>query len=502
MCAALVLVLPQRARRVAVVIIGAGLGLLTIVKMFDMGFYEVFDRPFHPIFDWSFLGPALDFVDTSYGDVGAVLAVVGAILLVIALLVLTTLAVLRLTRLAVGHRTTATRIVASLGIVWLVCALSGVQLMPQEPIASRSAADHLYDDVRQVRQGLGDGKAFAAQAAVDDYRYTPGNKLLTALRGKDVLFVFVESYGRVAIEDSDSAPKVDPLLDDWTERLDAQGFQSRSAFLTSPTYGGGSWLAHATLQTGLWVDNTQRRTTLNSLDRTTLSIAFNRAGWRTVGDVPANTEDWPDGDMYHFDKVYDARNVGYKGPRFAYATVPDQFTLQAFQNRERDKYGPVMAEIDLISSHTPFTPIPDYLDDWNKLGDGSVYNPMPAKGPQPSEVWPDPTKVRAAYTASIQYALKSLLSYIEKYGDDNLVVVYMGDHQPQPIIAAQEDTRDVPVTIVAKDPAVMQRISSWGWQDGLNPNPKAPVWPMDAFRDKFLDAYGPKSPSSNAAAPR
>ena len=50
MGAALMLALPGRARRVAVVLIGVGLGLLTIQKMLDMGFYEVFDKPFHPVF--------------------------------------------------------------------------------------------------------------------------------------------------------------------------------------------------------------------------------------------------------------------------------------------------------------------------------------------------------------------------------------------------------------------------------------------------------------------
>jgi hypothetical protein len=60
----------------------------------------------------------------------------------------------------------------------------------------------------------------------------------------------------------------------------------------------------------------------------------------------------------------------------------------------------------------------------------------------------------------------------------------------------------VPITIVAKDPAVLDRVSSWGWTDGLNPSPKAPVWPMDAFRDKFLGAYGPKAPSNTSASPR
>ena len=136
MGAALMLALPARARRVAVVVIGAGLGLLTIVKMLDMGFYEVFDRPFHPVFDWTFFGPAIGFLE--FGALGSVLVVIGVVLLVLALLVLTTLAVRRLTRLAVGHRTATAHVLVTLGIVWLVCALTGMQLTPQQPVASRT----------------------------------------------------------------------------------------------------------------------------------------------------------------------------------------------------------------------------------------------------------------------------------------------------------------------------------------------------------------------------
>jgi hypothetical protein len=28
----------------------------------------------------------------------------------------------------------------------------------------------------------------------------------------------------------------------------------------------------------------------------------------------------------------------------------------------------------------------------------------------------------------------------------------------------------------------------------MNPGPDAPVWPMDAFRDRFLTAYGVQPP--------
>ena len=44
--------------------------------------------------------------------------------------------------------------------------------------------------------------------------------------------------------------------------------------------------------------------------------------------------------------------------------------------------------------------------------------------------------------------------------------------------------------IVAPYTTVMKRISGWGWQDGLLPSPQAPVWPMSAFRDRFLGAFG------------
>jgi hypothetical protein len=49
---------------------------------------------------------------------------------------------------------------------------------------------------------------------------------------------------------------------------------------------------------------------------------------------------------------------------------------------------------------------------------------------------------------------------------------------------------DVPVSVIAHDPAVLRRIDTWHWQDGLRPRPDAPVWRMDAFRSRFLSAFG------------
>jgi hypothetical protein len=313
------------------------------------------------------------------------------------------------------------------------------------------------------------------------------------LRGKDVLLVFIESYGRVAVQDSDVAPGVDQVLDQGTRTLNAAGFDARSGFLTSATFGGQSWLAHATVQAGLWVDSQPRYDTVVDTDRLTLTRAFGRAGWRTVGFSPQIVEDWPEAKWFGYDKAYVRDNAGYRGPNFSYAKMPDQYTMSAFHRNEiapADRR-PVMAEIDLVSSHIPWTHLPTMIP-WEDVGDGSVFGPMPAQGKTKAEVWPDPVKVRAAFGQSIQYSLTTLIEYLTLFGDENTVMVFLGDHQPGPSVTGDTKNHDVPITLVAKDPAVLDSIDDWGWEPGLNPSPSAPVMPMDQFRDRFLTAFGPK----------
>jgi hypothetical protein len=395
------------------------------------------------------------------------------------------LAVLRLTKVAVGRRTVATRGMAALSVVWVAFAVLG------QPVAANTAATQVFDDIRQVHADLVDPDVFARDIATDAFEFKRGDQLLNGLRGKDVILVFIESYGRVAVQDTDIAPSVDKVLDDGTETLRAAGFEARSAFMTSSTFGGISWLAHASVQSGLWVDSQPRYDALVSTDRLTLTGAFDRAGWRTVGVAPSIVRDWPEGEFFGYDHAYVRDNVGYHGPHFAYAKMPDQYTMSAFYRNEiapADRK-PVMAEIDLVSSHIPWTHLPRMID-WNTIGDGSIYGPMPAQGKTQAEVWSDAASVRAAYGESIRYSLDTLISYLTTYGDKDTVMVFLGDHQPGPSVSGDTRDHDVPISIVAGDPAVLDSIDSWGWQDGLHPSPSAPVWRMDSFRDRFLTAFG------------
>jgi hypothetical protein len=151
-----------------------------------------------------------------------------------------------------------------------------------------------------------------------------------------------------------------------------------------------------------------------------------------------------------------------------------------------------MAEFDMVSSHAPWEPVPALVD-WAGIGDGSGYDGLAGGGDSPNAIFErEIDSVRDDFARSIAYSLRTLVSYVETYGDDNLVLVMLGDHQPAPIISGAGARAEVPITVVARDPAVLDRIAGWGWQDGLRPDPRAPVWPMDGFRDRFLATFGPQ----------
>jgi hypothetical protein len=88
--------------------------------------------------------------------------------------------------------------------------------------------------------------------------------------------------------------------------------------------------------------------------------------------------------------------------------------------------------------------------------------------------------------------------------DPNLVLVVLGDHQPHSYVSGTDPGHDVPISVIARDPAVLASIDGWGWQAGLHPAPDAPVWRMDTFRDRFLAAYSdprPEDPALEGSTP-
>jgi hypothetical protein len=329
----------------------------------------------------------------------------------------------------------------------------------------------------------------------------PASDLLTGLRGKDVIIAFVEGYGQVSISGTTS-PGIDAALRGDNASLASAGWSTQSAWVNAPGYGGVSQLAHSTLQSGVWVNSLQRYAELTGTQRFTLSDAFGKAGWRTVSDSPADGPSFPVGtSFYHFDQLLNRHNVGYHGPTFGYAPMPDQYVLAKFQRLElAPGHRPVMAEIDLVSSHWPWTPLPTMVP-WNQVGDGSIFDPMPAKGE--SAIGRSASTVRQSYGRSIQYTMQALTSWVTELNDPNLVLILLGDEQPaSPITSPGQASHEVPISIVARDPSVFRQIAPWRWQNGLVPGPNAPLEQMSALRNQILAALSTASPKSAKPATR
>jgi phosphatidylglycerophosphate synthase len=497
---AVAVVLPRWPRRIVAIVAGILFSLLIFAKFLNMGYYDLLDRAFNPVTDWAEIDQARGVLQDAIGAqltfVAAIVLVIGLALLVGAIIVAT----IHLTAVAARHRRGTVRGLAALTAIWGLSAGLSLQLIPGSPVASASETGLAVAQVRATQAALADPRVFGqAIRSSDPEGAIPAADLLTGLRGKDVLVVFVESYGQVALQGTSFSPGVDAVLRQQQSLLTQAGWSTESAWEGSPTSGGVSWLGHSTLQSGLWVNSQQRYDEIIASQRFTLSDAFNKAGWRTVADDPED-DDWPPGNtFYHYDQLYNRSNVGYKGPDFSYSAMPDQYMYAEFQRLELTPgHQPVFAEIDTTSSHTPWVPLPSMVP-WNQVGDGSVFDSQRGTAAEVARVWSNTNTVRQYFGQSIQYSMTALTSWVTELNDPNLVLFLVGDEQPHSTVSGNAPNNEVPISIITRAPSVLKQMSSWNWQNGLLPNSGAPLEPMDAFRNQFLNTFSSNTPAPEAA---
>jgi hypothetical protein len=205
--------------------------------------------------------------------------------------------------------------------------------------------------------------------------------------------------------------------------------------------------------------------------------------------MPAITRPWSAAAYYGYDRVLDAAALDYAGPPFNWVTMPDQFTLDRLQRRALSDPddAPVFAEVALISSHAPWTPVPELVP-WAEVGDGTVFGRFAGRGDPPAVVWQDPERVRRQYRAALGYSLDAVAAFLRDRLDPDSVVLLLGDHPPAPLVTGPDAPRQVPVHLIAP-PEVTAAVADWGWTAGARPGADAPVWRMDALKRRLLDAF-------------
>jgi hypothetical protein len=446
-------------------------------------------RPLNPLLDLDLAPSLLHLLSGTLGAWRAALLLAGAAVVLALVFALSAVAIGVAQRALDRPRPRA--LMLAVGI--LLLAIFGLGQAAPQLVAWRPVSAHASDMLRAQwqlgRDALADQARLEAAMASDPFRDLPADALLTRLAGIDVLLIYVESYGRSALEQPRYAATVQPRLAAFEQALVARGLVAASGYLTSPTVGGQSWLAHGTIQSGLWLPHQRDYDALVRSDWLTLTKAFAKAGHRTVAVKPAITMPWPEGERLGYHRIYAAADLGYAGLPYNWVTMPDQYTLSIFERLERTADDlPLFAEISLISSHAPWTPIPPVLDDWSAIGDGAVFSRWAQDGDPPEVVWRDPERVRRQYTLAIDYVLEVLASYAATFADARTLMIVVGDHQPAPLITGEDAGRDVPIHVIAGDPALLAPFRAWGLADGMRPT-GAPIGRMDRFRDWFLATF-------------
>jgi hypothetical protein len=317
---------------------------------------------------------------------------------------------------------------------------------------------------------------------------------LARLHGRDVYLVFFESYGAVVFDDPGFRAEIAPALRQFETGLAAAGFTLRSGLIGSPTYGGGSWLAHGTLVSGSRLGDQTLYDLMQMSGRPALPRRMAAAGYHTVNVMPGIKKPWPEGAFWGFDEPLYASSLGYQGPSFGWFEIPDQFTLgSAAAARRRSAAAPVFMQVVLVSSHTPFHPVPPYLPSWEDAGRFATAAGVDAL----VRSQPDWSHLEVPYVQSIIYDLKVLQEWMAQLVPDQSLVIILGDHQPPAFVGGIRHSWNVPIHIASRDPELVRLLAGPDFSDGAFPT--ASVGGMEGFLQRFLEAYSaPVRPAGDA----
>jgi hypothetical protein len=493
----LLLLVHGRLFRLALAALFVLASLLLLSKLADLGTSTALGRAFNPLFDLVLLKDGWILFSGTVGPLKAAAAVAAALLCFVGATVLMGWCLAGARTIRAPRRGQAGGLAAGLAAIACVFVIWPRETPDPAPVFALGAVDYAVDRVALMRRSARDLARFEAELAEDPLGDLSEGQLFQALAGRDVYVLFVESYGRSVLSNPAYSQRIAPRLAAVEDIIGKAGYAARSGWMTSPTVGGQSWLAHGSLLSGLPVTDQNRYGRMIASARKSLNALFREAGWHTVAVMPAITMDWPESAYFGYDAVYASTRLGYRGLPFNWVTMPDQYTLTAAHRIVAQSTAPVMVEAALISSHAPWTPIPTLVP-WEDVGDGRIFDAQALSGDTPAAVWADPERVRAQYLLSIDYALETIGAFVAKFGE-NAVFVVLGDHQPAGIVTGEDATRDVPFHVIANDPALLQCLDAMALTDGMVPGDDDTVMPMWSFREAFVRAMSDRPTGTGTA---
>ncbi len=358
----------------------------------------------------------------------------------------------------------------------------------------------------QASDSAPEAQAADAQTRADASGLPPSPVIssdLGRVRGAHVVILFAESYGAATFDQPPLAAALAPARADLAAALAETRREAVSAWVRSPTFAGGSWLAHASLLSGVEVTGDEDYNRLLTQSRETLVQPFARAGYRTLGVMPGLRYDWPEGAFYGYEAILDAPALDYPGPALGWWRIPDQFALARLDAAELTGGDgrPRLAVFPTISSHAPFRPTPPYQQDWGRILTADPFDRAEIK----QEL--DPAGGEAgilsdlgpAYGDAVAYLLRVVAGWLRLRPDLDLVLLVLGDHQPLAAVSGEGASWEVPVHLITQRAEVRAAFVAEGFVPGLVPRRPA-LGGMADLTQALLRAFG-SGPADDIRAP-
>jgi hypothetical protein len=241
--------------------------------------------------------------------------------------------------------------------------------------------------------------------------------------------------------------------------------------------------------TGVDVRDENTNAMVMTQTRDTLVTTFSRGGYRTVAAMPGLWHPWPEGAFYRFDDIYARARLDYRGPRFGWWFVPDQFTVARMDALEvnHTPRQPVFLFFPTISTHAPFGPTAPYEADWPRLLGQEPYSGRAVEEALARK--PDLLNLGPSYVGALNYTYSLLGGYLRMRADRDFVLVVLGDHQPPAAVSGSGAPWDVPVHVIASRGELLDRLKVHGFRPGLTPV-RPTLGGMHGLLPLLLDAFG------------
>ncbi len=342
----------------------------------------------------------------------------------------------------------------------------------------------------------GAGERAAGEPGADD---DAAEYALPGIRDRDIYVFVIEAYGKAAFSRDTLYQELEPSYDALVEVLEREGYHLKSHFFESPVAGGFSWLAEATFLTGQNIDVEPKFEALLESGAGSVTRMLHDNEYYTMMVRPGTVHgSWPEGwEFYRFEEsliAYDG-DFEYRGPGFSFVPITDQFAIWTAHRRlEEAREGaaadrPLYVHYQLVSSHTPFNRIPPYIEDWDELGDGSIYHERSDEILLFDNTWGGGRELDEGYIASLEYVFRSVTEYLSQFMDhgEDPILIFFGDHQPQRPIREGDATLSVPIHIAAREPELLEPFGEYGFTPGFRPRQERPHPHFTEFYPMFAE---------------